>query len=257
MTPPVVSIIIVNYRTPRQIRLCLRSLRRFTDGPEHEVLVVDNGGCEDSRRYLEGLPWITLLANTAPAPSHKNALDLARAQARGEWLLIMHSDAFVRRRGWLEALLSHAGPETQIIASADRVLMPLRSPLDRLSLWWTRRKRTRRWRRRGLAPKMMSHCALFRRELFERERLRFDEPDFIDGVYIDCAEPIQRRCEQRGLEICWLDREQLGPLLWHFEAATLNLVTGRKVPFKRRLRAWRFYRRPEIRDLLEDQSLDR
>ena len=45
--------------------------------------------------------------------------------------------------------------------------------------------------------------------------------------------------------------------MWHFEAATLNLKTGRKVPLKRRLRSWRFYRQPEILARLADDSLDR
>jgi hypothetical protein len=44
--------------------------------------------------------------------------------------------------------------------------------------------------------------------------------------------------------------------MWHFEAATLNLVRGRKIPWKRRRRAEHFYRRPKIQAILNDSSLD-
>lgn len=252
-----VSLIVVNYRTPKQIKLCLRSLRRYTRYEPRELIVVDNGSADASLDYLRGLPWIRLIENPGPDTSHRAALDLARAEAKGEWILILHSDLFVAREGWLTALMDRTGPYTQMVASQDRVIMPLRHPFDRLSLWWTRRKRARRWRRRGLPAKLISHCALFRVALFERYGLQFRGQERVDGVYIDCGEEIQRTCEERGLEIVWLGREELGPWMWHFEAATLNLVTGRALPLKRRLRAKRFYQRPEIRALLADDSLDR
>ena len=36
-----------------------------------------------------------------------------------------------------------------------------------------------------------------------------------------------------------------------------HTLTGRKVATKRRLRAWQFYRRPDVRAILADDSLDR
>lgn len=256
-TPPgLVSILIVNWRTPVQTRLCLRSLRAFTRAP-HEVIVVDNESGDASADYLASLDWIKLIVNSGEQ-SHRAGLELARAEARGEWLLALHTDTFVARPGWLERLLAETGPETCLVGSSDRVLMPMTTPLDRLSLWWTRRKQARRWAREGRSPKLLSHCLMVRRAFMIEHGLRFDRPVAdADGRVLDCGEPLQRYCEEQGLAMRALGREQLGEWMWHFEAATLNLKTGRKVPLKRRLRSWRFYRQPEILARLADDSLDR
>jgi GT2 family glycosyltransferase len=41
------TICIVNYKTPDFTKLCLRSIRKFTDYP-YEVIVVDNGSNDES-----------------------------------------------------------------------------------------------------------------------------------------------------------------------------------------------------------------
>jgi hypothetical protein len=162
----------------------------------------------------------------------------------------------VRREGWLETLLGYLEPRTMLVGSQDRVILPL-NPFTRLDARRKRRKLERRWRQKGLAPKCITHCILYRRELFTEHAQRFDYPEWIDGVYNDTGEFIQRYCEDRQLGIHFLTCEDLAPLLCHFEAATLNLVTGRRVPWKRRLRRWSFYRRAGVREILADESLDR
>ena len=249
-----VSIVLVNYRTPKQTRLCLRSLRRFTRSP-CETIVVDNRSGDESERYLRSLSWIRFFSNESPIPTHRNGLDLAIQQATGELILILHTDTFVRREGWLDNLLGYCSPDSFIVGTQDRVILPFRGA-NRLNLWWKRRKLTKRWRGRGASPKLISHCVVYRRELFTGHDQRFDHPEHVDGVYNDCGEFIQRYCEGENLGIRRLRCEELSPWLWHFEAATLNLVTRRKIPRKRRRTTERFYRRPDVHALLEDGSLD-
>ena len=50
-----VSIVLVNYKTPLQTKLCLRSLRRFTRYP-CDVTVVDNRSEDESTEYLSRYP---------------------------------------------------------------------------------------------------------------------------------------------------------------------------------------------------------
>lgn len=254
--PVEVSIVVVHYQTEKQSRLCLRSLRKYTELP-HELVVVNNSPEHSSSRYLESLPWIRLIVNNDPEQSHRRGLQRGLEAATGEWILALHSDCFVKTKGWLQRLLALKQPGALMMASCDRVIMPLRGPWDRLHLWWTRRKQRKRWQARSQPPKLITHCALFHRSLFEQHGQRFDTPKHVDGQFIDCAEAIQRYCEAKDLPVQWLGREQLAPLLWHFEAATLNLVTGRKLALKRRLRTWWFYQRTEIKCLLSDDGWDR
>ena len=44
------TICVVNYKTPELIKLCLRSIRAFTQYP-HEVVVIDNN-CPDHPRWI-------------------------------------------------------------------------------------------------------------------------------------------------------------------------------------------------------------
>lgn len=251
---PVVSLVIVNYKTPKQTTLCLRSIRRYTRVP-YETIVVDNRSGDASLDYLRQLRWIRLVENECEQPNHLNGLDLGIAHSRGEIIVILHTDTFVRREGWLQTLLGFLDDDSMIVGSHDRVILPI-NPVQRLEMWWTRRKMRRKWKGRGQSPRIITHCALYRRELFTKHGQRFDHPMWVDGIFIDCGEMIQRHCEQHGLGIRLVGREQLEPLFWHFEAATLNYVTGRSLPYKRRFRTWRFYRRPEIRAILADTSLD-
>ncbi|NKB32726.1 MAG: hypothetical protein GKR91_06475 [Pseudomonadales bacterium] len=96
---------------------------------------------------------------------------------------------------------------------------------------------------------------LYRRELFAEHGQRFDFPAWIDGIYNDTGEFVQRYCEEKGLKAEYLRRGDLAPLLWHFEGATLNL-TRPGVPLKRKLRSWLFYKRTDIKAILADPSLD-
>ena len=257
MTPlsPTVSIIVVNCKTLKQTQLCLRSIRRYTHYP-CETIVVDNDSRDESVEYLRSLRWIRLLENPAQEPTHRNALDYAIQTSDSDVIVTLHSDTFVHNHTWLETLLSHLGDNTMIVGSQDRIIVPI-NIINGAGAWWRRRKLDKRWGTRGVPPKIITHCVLYRRELFTEHGQFFDHPQIIDGVYYDAGEMIQRYCEEHGHEINMLHRRDLAPLLRHFEAATLNLFRSRAMPFKRRLRAWIFYHRPGIKALINDDALDR
>ena len=54
------AICIVNYKTLDFTRLCLRSIRKFTEYP-YEIIVVDNNSRDESLEYLKSLKWIRLI----------------------------------------------------------------------------------------------------------------------------------------------------------------------------------------------------
>ena len=104
------TICIVNYKTVDFIRLCLRSIRKFTHYP-YEVIVVDNDSQDESLEYLKSLDWIRLFerktdGDPAGGYSHSHGLDMGLENCNTEFFVSMHSDTFVLRNRWLTELIS-------------------------------------------------------------------------------------------------------------------------------------------------------
>ncbi|MDR3734214.1 MAG: glycosyltransferase family 2 protein [Acidobacteriaceae bacterium] len=98
--PPIdLSVIIVSFNTREVLRRCLTTLLQeiaCTPGYATEILVVDNNSSDGSAAMLrEDFPQVTLLA------SHENlgfagANNLAIQQARGRYIVLLNSDAFLQ-----------------------------------------------------------------------------------------------------------------------------------------------------------------
>jgi hypothetical protein len=101
-----VTLLIPHFQTLDAIRLCLRSIRRYSD-PLPRVLVLDNGSRDASRAYLGSLSWIecidTGVANDL-AVAHAAALNLGAARVETPLFAVLHSDTYVHRAGWLAML---------------------------------------------------------------------------------------------------------------------------------------------------------
>lgn len=89
------SIIIVNFNTKDITRVCLDSIRKWSEGAVWEVIVVDNGSTDGSREMLKTYPGITLILN-------KKNLGFAKANnkgikiAKGKYILLLNSDTEIR-----------------------------------------------------------------------------------------------------------------------------------------------------------------
>jgi len=102
MSIGLVSIIVLNWNTLQTTRRCLARVRQYTDVP-YELIVVDNGSFDGSAQALYYEPDIRLIAlptNRGFAGGNNKAV----ATAKGEFLCLLNSDAFVTR-GWLRKLL--------------------------------------------------------------------------------------------------------------------------------------------------------
>ena len=70
-----VSVCIVNYKTDEELKRCVESIKKFTEGVSYEIIVIDNSA--DNRWYSGGN-------------------NLAAARAKGRYVLFLNPDC------WLE-----------------------------------------------------------------------------------------------------------------------------------------------------------
>lgn len=176
------TICIVNYKTPELIRLCLRSIRKFTRQP-YEVMVVDNNSAEASLDYLSSLSWIHLIRrdtknDSSGSYSHGKALDVGLENCDTEFFISMHSDTFVIKENWLAELVGYFGnDETTACVGSGKVELEAK--------WRTILKKTtdfRTFKRKLLkVPDPLGKfryynrtiCCLYRTDILRRENLTF------------------------------------------------------------------------------------
>ena len=94
------SILLVNYKTPRLTSLCLSLLYKKFDLSLVDIIVVDNDSADESVSYLRSLNWIQLIERRVTATekchvAHAQALDLGIQHIYSEFVLIIHTDTFI------------------------------------------------------------------------------------------------------------------------------------------------------------------
>lgn len=97
------SIIIVNWNTCRELRLCLTSLAK-TDTISKEVIVVDNASSDDSVAMVRSeFPWVKCIAHNANSGFAKGC-NLGIAESHGRYVLLLNPDCEAQP-GAMEALV--------------------------------------------------------------------------------------------------------------------------------------------------------
>lgn len=265
MTKPLVSIIVPHYQTPELVKLCLRSIRRFTLDTPFEVIVVDNESKDGaSLEYLRSVAWIKLIERRGPmataSAAHREAVEVGIDAAQAPYLLTIHTDTIPIREDWLSYHLQPMLDDPEIAAIGTDKLN-LRSPLQESlriiedwAMWW---KRWRPVRVINRLPYIRSHCALYRRSILDKHGIRYNNiPTLTAG------QGVHQQLVQFGYECRLLRSRDVIQRVVHLEHATALLVPDfhpslRKMLLTRGLRRIkRFLDRPEIQQILTDDSLD-
>ena len=258
MTEPVVSIIIPHYQTQSLARLCLRSIRRYTTRTPYEVIVVDNGSSDGgSLEYLRSVKWIKLIERTEgisdiPGEAHKEALDAGIAAAAGEFLLSFHTDTIPIADGWLAWMVGKMEADKRI-GAAGTYKLERKKLLKRMEHWF------KAMMRRGEIPRLerpciRSHCAMYRRGVMEELDLKFINETTVTGQGMHWA------IEDGGYQSLLLNVGEMLRYVIHLNHGTMVLLPelgARKSTIRKghgRMR--RFLDRPEVREILHDDSLD-
>lgn len=215
------TIVIPNYRTPLLTKLCLRSLRKFTDLKRTKVIVVDNDSADASLEYLKKLKWITLIERKTTGETgpqmHARALDEALKSVDTPFFTVMHTDTIVLREDWLDFLLGHfadapklAGVGSWKLEHVSRAKIIGQRIEDFFRELFTRRRH---------APEeryLRSHCACYRTEQVKALTRGFDDGE-------TAGKSLHRMLVAAGFEMRFLESAVLGKYVAHLNHATMIL----------------------------------
>lgn len=211
--PPQVTIIIVNYNTPRLVRELIHSLTTSTAGFHYEMIVVDNNSRPEGRYFPE--------ISTAERVLHLNhnlgfgrAANLAGARSSAPYLLFANSDCRAAP-GVVTAMFEYLESHPDVAACSPRVVSPdgaVNSTIRRFpdhhnilgsrgSLWpFARREYTLvADESRKMVDSMSATFMMVRRELFEQVG-GFDESYF---MYVEDTD-LCRRLTDLGKSLVYL-----------------------------------------------------
>jgi GT2 family glycosyltransferase len=205
---------VVSWNTEALLRRCLASVGRFLSSVPREVLVVDNASLDGSADMVaEEFPEARLFRNSENL-GFGCANNQAMAEARGEFFLLLNSDAELLDDG-AERLLERVRTRPEVGVAGLRILRPdghvqasaRRFPtLRRLCVagFWLNRVLPRPVTEDLLLGHYWDHCAereadwvigacmLVRREVF-RETDGFDPSMFLYGEEVEWCHRIRKR----------------------------------------------------------------
>lgn len=268
MAQPLVTILVPHYKTLELTKLCLRLLRKFTDQTKAKVIVIDNDSQDDSLPYLRSLSWIELIERKAvpdqpPVLAHSQALDLALERVTTPYVLSIHTDTLVKRKDWLEFLLSQM-EKSPTIAGVGSWKLESKSGIKRLFKQVERLVQlayyTLTGKEHGIQGVgknyyyLRSHCALYRMDLIKKYQLKFSDGDMVAG------KAMHKALEEAGHAMVFLSSDVLINYLEHVNHATVvlnpHLSTRQKSVDKGLRRIQQSLARLQADAVLQDASLD-
>lgn len=222
MKHPLVTAIVLNYRSHRDTVKCVQALLEQTIADQMEILVTDNHSDDESmgfiRAHLRGNSAVTIVENRSNI-GYGAGNNAAVRQAKGEYLLIVNPDNVLPRDG-IEAMLTYLQehPDTGIVGPAlvypDGTVRPSARPFPTPADLFRKRMNPTKWHqeferaRKTLEKKdavdvdwMVGACLLLKTELF-RKLGGFDERFFLFFEDID----ICRRIHDMGLRVVYLPK---------------------------------------------------
>jgi GT2 family glycosyltransferase len=268
---PLVTILIPHYKTLELTKLCLRSLKKYTDLANVNIIVLDNGSKDASTEYLRTLDWITLVereptqGDRGPA-IHCKSLDAGVAMVNTPYFLSFHTDTIVVSSQWLDFLLD-AIRKKPGIAGVGSWKLEHKTFIKRLAkqvecfwqvkIWHPLLGRSGSNKVMGVGDNfyyLRSHCALYDTELFKKHT-----NGFMDGEETAGKAPHQKLVEA-GYEMVFLPSEELSQYVRHINHATMVLNpeiagkgSGSPKQYKRVMKEMSAL---DYKQILSDSSLD-
>jgi glycosyltransferase involved in cell wall biosynthesis len=266
---PLVTVCIPHWQGGPLAKLCLRSIRAFTDAPTYEVIVVDNGSKDASLDYLRSVRWIRLIER--PKETHADwpgnvasAWDLGVREAKGSYFMIMHADVFVRRAGWLARFVKALETSDRIGAAGGWKLEtphPLRAALKRATDFKALKLRLLRRLGRPAPPPPSrelyprDYCAIYRIAPIREHGFSFLQRTATPG------QEMFEQLKSAGFAAQMIPVGELMTFIHHVAHGTAGVSAEARlqrghVQRKVERRTEDLFAQPLVRELLSDESLD-
>lgn len=200
------SVIIVNYRVPYFLELCLRSVESSLRGLEAEVIVVDNHSADGATRWLQprfpAVKWILNAENRGFSRANNQGL----AIAAGKYILFLNPDTIVPEDfarlclGFLQSTPEAGGLGVRMIDGSGRFLKESRRDLPTpwvafcrlfgLSVLFPRSRRFSRYYLGYLPPDRTHPAAILSGACLWVSRAALDKAGVFDESFFLYAEDI-------------------------------------------------------------------
>lgn len=225
---PLVSIIVVTHNQRELTDSCLQSLYAFTDYPNWELLVVDNGSTDGTWEVLQS--WSKRRPNFRVLKKPGNlgfpaACNQGAMSAEGEILCFLNNDTVVTP-GWLSALVDElqrnphvglVGPTSNGVANRAWVRAPYREGPE--MLLWSMARSKRFFRRSAPMRTLALFCAATWRKIWE-DVGGLDE-DFGLGLFED--DDFSARLREAGYQL----RCRLDAYVHHFQGSSFATLENK------------------------------
>jgi len=119
----ILSVVIVHYKTPELLRLCLSSIREFLTLPkeEREIIVVDSASERFSRDIVKYEFPEAVLADFKENLGFARGVNVGIKMSKGDYILILNADT-VLTEGAVEKMIDYMEPREDIAILAPQLL---------------------------------------------------------------------------------------------------------------------------------------
>lgn len=118
-----VSIIILNWNGKELTRACLNSIKKNTEYPNYEIIVVDNGSTDGSVEMLEkDFPEVRLVKNRENlgfGGGNNQGIEIAK----GDYLFLLNNDTLVTK-GWLSSAVEIMESNSKVASVGSALVAP-------------------------------------------------------------------------------------------------------------------------------------
>ena len=118
-----VSVIIAVHNQAELTLNCLNSLSRFTDYPDWELVIVDNGSIDDTSNVLSSIEGDVKILRSAENLGFAKGNNWGARESQGGLLCFLNNDTVVKK-GWLDSLIECLSAHPDAAVCGGKLLFP-------------------------------------------------------------------------------------------------------------------------------------